>query len=55
MKPTGATDMAVHKTKRRRSKQSRVAGKMEIVECQKCGADVEFGDCCNACDEPSDH
>lgn len=27
----------------------------EIVECVSCGADVEFGDCCNECDYPTDH
>lgn len=28
---------------------------LEMVECNNCGATVAFGDCCNECDEPTDH
>ncbi len=31
------------------------AGLAPMVECQKCGAQVQFGSCCDQCDEPTDH
>lgn len=26
----------------------------EIIKCTQCGGPVAFGDCCNACDKPTD-